>query len=229
MKQTDGSWVKRWIVLCGPTLNVYNEQDEQSSPEIVVEMSTVTSYNEIPTDNKHGFEITWGGPTLTLSAVTQGIRTNWMQALKKAAPIPVESPTTPATPRSILLSSDEEYRTASEGGRRGSEDWSELPPSPPLNRLSLSKVKDRTRLRPRLPRCQSRQSTLDSTSTDELDCAKEPDHVELNNRQNLEVTEIQKSLANALGEIQILEEEIARYDYELAPFIQRNELIFITG
>lgn len=41
---------------------------------------------------------------------------------------------TPQTPRSVLFSSDEEYRTASEGGRRESGDWSEMPASPPLVR-----------------------------------------------------------------------------------------------
>lgn len=99
-------------------------------------------------------------------------------------------------------------------GRRGSADWSELPPSPPLNRLSLSRVKDRSRLRPRLPRSQSRQSTLDSTSTDELDCAKEPD-VEIRNclnKQNAELNDLQKKLSKAEEEVRALEEEIARYE-----------------
>lgn len=55
-------------------------------------------------------------------------------------------PTTPLTPRSILFSSDDEYRTASEGGRRESGDWGDaLPPSPPLNRTPISKVKERAR------------------------------------------------------------------------------------
>ncbi|XP_012265785.2 protein outspread isoform X2 [Athalia rosae] len=43
-------------------------------------------------------------------------------------------PSTPVTPRSVLFSSDEEYRTASEGGRRESGDWTEMPISPPLTR-----------------------------------------------------------------------------------------------
>lgn len=43
-------------------------------------------------------------------------------------------PSTPVTPRSVLFSSDEEYRTASEGGRRESGEWSEMPISPPLTR-----------------------------------------------------------------------------------------------
>lgn len=97
-------------------------------------------------------------------------------------------------------------------GRRGSADWTELPPSPPLNKLSLSRVKDRSRLRPRLPRSQSRQSTLDSTSTDELDCAKEPD-VEIRNslnKQNAEFNDLQNKLSKAEEEVRSLEEEIAR-------------------
>ncbi|XP_029033896.2 protein outspread isoform X2 [Osmia bicornis bicornis] len=43
-------------------------------------------------------------------------------------------PSTSVTPRSVLFSSDEEYRTASEGGRRESGDWSEVAVSPPLVR-----------------------------------------------------------------------------------------------
>lgn len=239
LKNSDGEeCVRRWIVLCGHTLNIYHEQDEQKAPETVVELSTVTSYNEIVTETKYGFEIkSTASPTLRLNAVTAGIRSNWLQALNKAAPIPPilrrqlsssdsSAAPTPTTPRSLLLSSDEEYRTASEGGRRGSEDWSELPPSPSppsqqqfVRGGSLMRAKDRTRLRPRLPRCQSsRQSTLDSTSTDELDCVVSkvvvPESVELLhnsiNKQNVEINDLQKQLAKALDDVQCLEEEIAR-------------------
>lgn len=171
----DGNeWKKRWWVLCGPTLNGYQDQDEFGIPETTVELSSVTGYSEVHTDSKYGFQIEWSGPTLILSAVTSGIRSNWLQALKKAAPCS-ESPPTPATPRSLFLSSDEEYRTASEGGRRDSEDWSEIPSSPPLSRNLLTQSKEKTRIRPKLPRCQSRQSTVDSISTDELDACREPE------------------------------------------------------
>lgn len=214
MKDPNGEWLRRWVVLCGPTLTVYRDQDENSTGEINIEMSSVTGYSEIPTESKHGFQIQWAGPTLTLSAVTAGIRSNWLQALTKAAPhIAPESPS--ATPRSVFLSSDEEYRTASEGGRRGSGDWGELPPSPPLPRTSLARVKERARARPRLPRCQSRQSTLDSVSTDELDTSSRDsnDSVDLKNtinRQKAEIDDLQKQLSKAVGEVQVLEEEIIR-------------------
>ena len=58
-------------------------------------------------------------------------------------------PSIPLTPRSVLFSSDEEYRTASEEGHRENEDWGEplapLPPSPPLNRTPISRVKEKAR------------------------------------------------------------------------------------
>jgi chromosome segregation ATPase len=65
-----------------------------------------------------------------------------------------------------------------------------------------------------LPRCQSRQSTLDSTSTDELDCVKLSETVELNNvinKQNFEIGDLQKQLAKSIEEARSLEEEIARW------------------
>lgn len=206
--------MRRWIVLCGPTLTVFRDQDESIPPEFIIEMASVISYSEISTESKYGFQIQSSSSNLTLSAVTAGIRSNWLQAIKKAAPH-VEIPSTPATPRSVFLSSDEEYRTASEGGRRGSEDWGELPPSPPLARTSLARVKEKARARPRLPRCQSRQSTLDSVSTDELDTSSRDsnDSVDLKNtinKQKAEIDDLQKQLAKAVSEIQILEEEINR-------------------
>lgn len=197
-------------------MTVFRDQDETAQPEFTVEMANVVSYSEITTESKYGFQIqtSTASTPLVLSAVTAGIRSNWLQALKKAAPH-VESPSAPATPRSVFLSSDEEYRTASEGGRRGSEDWGELPPSPPLARTSLARVKEKARARPRLPRCQSRQSTLDSVSTDELDTSSRDssDGVDLKNtinKQKAEIDDLQKQLAKAVSEIQVLEEEINR-------------------
>ncbi|KAK4880362.1 hypothetical protein RN001_008508 [Aquatica leii] len=213
LKAEDGDWLKYWWILCGPTLSGFRDQDEQGTAEVTVELSSVTSFNETTTDTRYGFQIHWSGSTLTLSAVTAGTRTNWLQALKKAIPDTPDSPLTPATPRSLLLSSDEEYRTASEGGRRGSGEWNELPPSPPLTRTALNRVKERARARPRLPRSQSRQSTVDSVSTDELDTAKEGADIELRNtlnKKSAEIDELKKQLCNAVGDVQNLESELAR-------------------
>lgn len=141
MKSVDSSWALKWIVLCVPTLQVHtNKEDEQGTPEVTVDLPTITNYREVPTDiKKYGFEIQWAGPTLILSAATEVIRSNWLQALRKAVPLPsktpespvckvfdssilpsckiLESPISPCISRSVLGSSDEEYRTASEGGK----------------------------------------------------------------------------------------------------------------
>lgn len=213
LKGDDKEWTKLWWILCGPALSGYRDQDEQGTPEVTVELSTITCFNETTIDTRYGFQIHWSGSTLTLSAVTAGIRTNWLQALKKAMPDTPDSPLTPVTPRSLLLSSDEEYRTASEGGRRGSGEWGELPPSPPLTRTALNRVKDRARTRPRLPRSQSRQSTVDSVSTDELDTAKDTAEIELRNvlnKQTGEIDELKRQLCDAMGEVKSLESELAR-------------------
>ncbi|KAL5280564.1 MPRIP family protein [Megaselia abdita] len=85
---------------------------------------------------------------------------------------------TPITPKSIMFSSDEEYRTASEGGRRDSVDWgSPLSPSPPVP-LSLFRSKEKSRPRtgssPRLHKRSrssppsSRRSTVDSVGSEDM-------------------------------------------------------------
>lgn len=66
-----------------------------------------------------------------------------------------------------------------------------------------------------LKRCQSRQSTLDSVSTDELDTGSckdsGSDSVDLRNtinRQKAEIDDLQKQLAKAVSEVHTLEEEV---------------------
>ncbi|CAD6996615.1 unnamed protein product [Ceratitis capitata] len=87
--------------------------------------------------------------------------------------------TTPSTPKIAHLSSDEEYRTASEGGRRDSVDWgSPLSPSPPIttsilrNRERLyaraTATATRTHKRSHSSPPTSRRSTVDSVGSDDL-------------------------------------------------------------
>lgn len=132
------------------------------------------------------------------------------QALKKAVSYAPELAT---TPRSVLLSSDDEYRTASEGGQKGSEDWSDLPPSPSFGRNALVRGKERARTRARLARNQSRQSTADSVSTDELDSAKDLGKVDLENalnRRYVDIDELTKRLWDAVREVTNLSSDMTR-------------------
>ncbi|KAK9504636.1 hypothetical protein O3M35_010923 [Rhynocoris fuscipes] len=201
MKQgQDKEWTKHWFVLRGNGLLYYRDPkaEDQGILDGVIDLSGISTVVEIQVQRNYGLQLTtWDGRQFVLSAVTAGIRSNWMSALKKAAGIqdssldlssptqeddvPLSSSSTTLTARSLLLSSDEEYRTASEtgSGRRESGEWGEaLPPSPPLNRTPMSRVKERARgvskwrsygnKRSRSSPPNSRRSTLDSVSSQEL-------------------------------------------------------------
>ncbi|XP_032679665.1 protein outspread isoform X3 [Odontomachus brunneus] len=174
MKQgLNKEWNKHWFVLRGCGLMYYRDPcaEDKGIMDGVIDLNTVTAVTPLQVARNYGFQtVAWDdrGSTV-LSAVTAGIRSSWMSAIKRAANLPdpdgnnvdslavcsdtqqetnPQSPTasitdrerdsvvasTSITPRSVLFSSDEEYRTASEGGRRESGDWSEMPVSPPLVR-----------------------------------------------------------------------------------------------
>lgn len=71
---------------------------------------------------------------------------------------------TPVTGRALLFSSDEEYKTASEGCR-DSVDYSPLSPSPPTHPISFIRAKDLRALRSRSSPPTSRRNTCESTDS----------------------------------------------------------------
>ncbi|XP_075221096.1 myosin phosphatase Rho interacting protein outspread isoform X3 [Lycorma delicatula] len=247
MKQAgEKEWNKHWFVLRGAALLYYRDPaaEDQGILDGVIDLSGVSSVSEVQVARNYGFQtMTWDERRYVLSAVTAGIRSNWMAAIRRAAglqedisssPLQPERevssvlPSTPLTPRSIVFSSDEEYRTASEGGRRESSDWGDtLPPSPPLNRTPISRVKERARggsrsrgyanKRSRSSPPSSRRSTLDSVRQEDfvLACCGEiqesdaEDH-KLEKGNSTELEELKKQLTGALRELSNAEEELIR-------------------
>uniref|UniRef100_A0A1A9W089 PH domain-containing protein n=1 Tax=Glossina brevipalpis TaxID=37001 RepID=A0A1A9W089_9MUSC len=119
------------------------------------------------------------------------------------------SPNTPMNSRSnVHFSSDEEYRTASEGGRRDSiGDWgSPQSPSPPLPASLVQRTKERMRTRsttpcPRMHKRSrsspptSRHSTMDSVGSDELpliSTVKEEIHLNLDKELQFRLNVVEK-------------------------------------
>ncbi|XP_011502573.1 PREDICTED: protein outspread [Ceratosolen solmsi marchali] len=245
MKQNlNMEWNKHWFVLLGCKLVYYQDPgaEEKGIMDGFINLNTVTAVNSIQVTRNYGFQaITWNKQhSMILSAVTAGIRSSWISAIRRAANLPIlennykpyslckirkqdvnnQSSVVVAierekegaitsesiTSRSILFSSDEEHRTASEGGRRESDDWSrilvsppitqnckrimsaklstwpefkkqewsELPPSPPLTRTALSKVKrrshsgSRSRVYKRNAPPNSHHRTFDSVKAEDL-------------------------------------------------------------
>ncbi|CAH2990443.1 unnamed protein product [Chilo suppressalis] len=253
-----GGWSRHWFVLRGAALLYFRDPhaEHRGLMDGVIDLSGVARVADLPTSastNGYAFETkTWDGKHIVLSAVTAGIRANWVAAIQRTAglsdsgPLTLilredtvdqtsessTSPVTPVTPitgRSAPFSSDEEYRTASEGGRRDSADWGDVvapqpPPSPILNRTPISKVKEKVRARS----CHQIQARIDSPKEDkdELDTkekelndvnetekpseARKRSYVATIDKQSIEIEGLRKQLKLALSDVNSAESELAR-------------------
>lgn len=139
------------------------------------------------------------------------------------------TPVTPITGRNAPFSSDEEYRTASEGGRRDSADWGDVapqpPPSPILNRTPISKVKEKVRarnyLQPKSDNTKADKDEIDATKekerpsneVDENEKPSEPrkrSYISTIDKQSIEIEALRKQLKLALSDVNAAESELAR-------------------
>ncbi|XP_048479402.1 protein outspread isoform X2 [Plutella xylostella] len=255
-----GGWSRHWFVLRGAALLYFRDPhaEHRGLMDGVIDLSGVARVVELPTSastNGYAFETeTWDGKHIVLSAVTAGIRANWVSAIRRTAGLPdtaplslilrednidqasesSTSPVTPVTPitsRSAPFSSDEEYRTASEGGRRDSADWGDVapqpPPSPILSRTPISKVKEKVRARgchqipPRSDTPKGDKDEIDATKekerptedVDENEKQSEPrkrSYISTIDKQYIEIEDLRKQLQQALTEVTAAESELAR-------------------
>ncbi|CAK1545076.1 unnamed protein product [Leptosia nina] len=256
-------WSRHWFVLRGAALLYFRDPhaEHRGLMDGVIDLSGVARVVELPTSastNGYAFETeTWDGKHIVLSAVTAGIRSNWVSAIRRTAGLPDSgplslilredsvdqtseastSPVTPVTPntmKSAPFSSDEEYRTASEGGRRDSADWGDVAPpasqpptSPVPNRTPISKVKDKVRARG----CHPASVKVDiKCDRDEIDASKENErptdniieenekpneprkrsYISTIDKQSIEIEDLRKQLKLALNNVNTAESELAR-------------------
>ncbi|XP_072943542.1 protein outspread isoform X2 [Epargyreus clarus] len=254
-----GGWSRHWFVLRGAALLYFRDPhaEHRGLMDGVIDLSGIARVVELPTSastNGYAFETeTWDGKHIVLSAVTAGIRSNWLSAIRRTAGLPdtgplslilredsvdqasesSASPVTPVTPntgKSAPFSSDEEYRTASEGGRRDSADWGDMapqpPPSPILNRTPISKVKEKVRAR---AYHQTTPKTDIKSEKDETDAVKDIDnpvegvdenekpneprkrsYISTIDKQTIEIDDLRKQLKLALSDVNAAESELAR-------------------
>ncbi|KAH9629253.1 hypothetical protein HF086_008335 [Spodoptera exigua] len=253
-----GGWSRHWFVLRGAALLYFRDPhaEHRGLMDGVIDLSGISRVVELPScTNGYAFETeTWDGKHIVLSAVTAGIRANWVSAMRRTAGLPdtgplslilredtvdqasesSTSPVTPVTPitgRSAPFSSDEEYRTASEGGRRDSADWGDMgpqpPPSPLLTRTPISKVKEKVRIRsshqapPRADTPKGDRDEIDSTkekdrTVDDVDENEKPvearkrSYISTIDKQSIEIDDLRKQLKLALSDVGAAEAEISR-------------------
>ncbi|CAJ1080893.1 LOW QUALITY PROTEIN: early endosome antigen 1 [Xyrichtys novacula] len=81
----DGMWKKHWFVLTDQSLRYYKDSIAEEASELdgEIDLSTCYDVKEFPVQRNYGFQIVCKDGACTLSAMTSGIRRNWMQAIMK--------------------------------------------------------------------------------------------------------------------------------------------------
>ncbi|XP_033963366.1 protein outspread isoform X2 [Pseudochaenichthys georgianus] len=79
----DGMWKKHWFVLTDQNLRYYKDSiaEEASLMDGEIDLSTCYDVKEFPVQRNYGFQILCKEGACTLSAMTSGIRRNWIQAI----------------------------------------------------------------------------------------------------------------------------------------------------
>uniref|UniRef100_A0A8C7P2I2 PH domain-containing protein n=1 Tax=Oncorhynchus mykiss TaxID=8022 RepID=A0A8C7P2I2_ONCMY len=134
----DGMWKKHWFVLTDQSLRYYRDSiaEEAADMDGEIDLSTCYDVTEFPVQRNYGFQILSKVGACTLSAMTSGIRRNWIQAIMKnarptIAPPDVtrsvdHAPATVAAPASEPRKS--RVRERRREGRSKTYDWSEFQP-----------------------------------------------------------------------------------------------------
>ncbi|TMS22497.1 hypothetical protein E3U43_012762 [Larimichthys crocea] len=81
----DGMWKKHWFVLTDQSLRYYKDSVAEEASELdgEIDLSTCYDVKEFPVQRNYGFQILCKEGACTLSAMTSGIRRNWIQAIMK--------------------------------------------------------------------------------------------------------------------------------------------------
>ncbi|MEQ2261652.1 hypothetical protein XENORESO_013535, partial [Xenotaenia resolanae] len=98
-----GQWKKYWFVLTDHSLRYYKDSIAEEASDLDGEIDLSTCYNvtEYQAQRNYGFQIHEG--VHTLSAMTAGIRRNWIQAVMKN----VRPSTAPDVARSVQVRSNQ--------------------------------------------------------------------------------------------------------------------------
>ncbi|XP_061329562.1 myosin phosphatase Rho-interacting protein isoform X4 [Pezoporus flaviventris] len=81
----DGQWKKHWFVLTDQSLRYYRDSVAEEAADLdgEIDLSTCYDVTEYPVQRNYGFQIHTKEGEFTLSAMTTGIRRNWIQTIMK--------------------------------------------------------------------------------------------------------------------------------------------------
>uniref|UniRef100_A0A8D2LWF8 Myosin phosphatase Rho-interacting protein n=1 Tax=Varanus komodoensis TaxID=61221 RepID=A0A8D2LWF8_VARKO len=81
----DGQWKKHWFVLTDQSLRYYRDSVAEEAADLdgEIDLSTCFDVTEYPVQRNYGFQIHTKEGEFALSAMTSGIRRNWIQTIVK--------------------------------------------------------------------------------------------------------------------------------------------------
>ncbi|KAM6381864.1 TRIO and F-actin-binding protein [Alca torda] len=175
-----GEWKKHWFVLTDSSLRYYRDSNAEEADDLdgEIDLRSCTDVTEFAVQRNYGFQIHTKDAVFTLSAMTSGIRRNWIEALRKNVR-PVSAPDVTklsdcdkensfrnCVPQKGSLRTEEQQRpgSGSEGNSKGSHwkadgqrhafDYVELSPLPqdPGNQGSPQRTRGSSRISDRPPK-----------------------------------------------------------------------------
>ncbi|XP_040447889.1 myosin phosphatase Rho-interacting protein isoform X4 [Falco naumanni] len=145
----DGQWKKHWFVLTDQSLRYYRDSVAEEAADLdgEIDLSTCYDVTEYPVQRNYGFQIHTKEGEFTLSAMTSGIRRNWIQTIMKHV-----RPTTAPDVTSSLPEEKSKTSSSFETGPKPSE-------KPDADQAELDPEQKRSRARER--RREGRSKTFD--------------------------------------------------------------------
>uniref|UniRef100_G1NIM2 TRIO and F-actin binding protein n=2 Tax=Meleagris gallopavo TaxID=9103 RepID=G1NIM2_MELGA len=129
-----GEWKKHWFVLTDSSLRYYRDSNAEEADDLdgEIDLRSCTDVTEFAVQRNYGFQIHTKDAIFTLSAMTSGIRRNWIEALRKNVR-PISAPDVTklsdcnkentirnCIPPKSSLRVDEQQQPSSEGSTKGS-------------------------------------------------------------------------------------------------------------
>ncbi|XP_078692389.1 uncharacterized protein LOC144922464 isoform X3 [Branchiostoma floridae x Branchiostoma belcheri] len=91
---TEKEWTKHWFVLSGHALHYYKDAkaEEAGTYDGAIDLDTCYEVSEKTSQRNYGFLVKTHSGVYNLSAMTSGIRRNWIEAIRKVMPASLRPP-----------------------------------------------------------------------------------------------------------------------------------------
>ncbi|XP_072453161.1 myosin phosphatase Rho-interacting protein isoform X7 [Notamacropus eugenii] len=171
----DGQWKKHWFVLADQSLRYYRDSVAEEAADLdgEIDLSTCCNVTEYPVQRNYGFQIHTKEGEFTLSAMTSGIRRNWIQTIMKHVH-PTTAPDVTSSLPEEKNKTNSSFETCPKPSEKQDVDQAELDPEQKRSRArerrreGRSKTFDWAEFRPiQQALAQERANAADSSKTRE--------------------------------------------------------------